>query len=342
MRYCLCVLIVVSLLLSVSCAANAADVSYHRVKKIQVGDEGGWDHLTLDQAANRLYVARGNRITVIDVKKYAVLADIANVPGAHGVALVSKLGRGYASAGRDNSVTVFPLVPEVDKKSGRLIYRTQHIKVGTLPDAIVYAPAVDRVFTMNRGSNDATAIDVTTNKAKGTVPLGGRPECAVLDSKTGLIFVNIQDTNEIVSIDPKALKVRNRWPLEAGMGPTGLAIDAKNRRLFSACENELMVVVDADTGKVIATPKIGLGPDSVRFDAGLGMVFSSNGVGTLTVIKEESPNTFTVLGDVSTQDSARTMELDPRNHYIYLPAATRQAGTMQAEPGSFVILVYGP
>lgn len=343
MRLCICLLVGLSLLMGVTCLGAAPAVNYHQVRKITVGGDGGWDYLTLDGAANRLYVARSNRVTVIDVSKDVVLGEVANTPGVHGVALVTKLGHGYASAGRDDSVVVFPLTPAVDAKSGKLDYKEiTRIHVGTRPDAIIYDPAVNRVFTMNGGSHDATAIDVATNKVVGTVPLGGKPEFAVVDQKKGQIFVNIEDTNEIVSFDPKTLKVNNRWPIAPGTGPSGLAMDQKNRRLFSVCDNEMMVVVNADTGKVIATPKIGQGPDAARFDRKLGLAFSSNGEGTLTVIKEESKDKFTVLANVPTQNSARTMELDPKTHLIYLAAASVKKGTRQADPGSFVILVYGP
>lgn len=343
MKLCVCLIVVLSLVLSLGCVAASPAVNYHLIRKIPVSGEGGWDYLTLDAAANRLYIARSNRVTVVDVKKDVVLGEVANTPGVHGVALVKKLGLGYASAGRDDSVVVFSLTPQVDATSGRVSYtEAKRIKVGTRPDAIVYNHFVNRVFTMNGGSHDATAIDVATNTVVGTVPLGGKPEFAVVDEKNGQMFVNIEDTGEIVSFDPKTLKVSHRWPLAPGTSPSGLAMDQKNRVLFSVCDNEMMAIVSADTGKVVAMPKIGQGPDAARFDPALGLAFSSNGEGTLTIVKEESKDKFSVLANVPTQDSARTMDLDPKTHYIYLAAATRQKGSRQAEPGSFVILVFGP
>lgn len=341
MRLCICIVVGIALLLSVAGVAQTPAVNYQLMRKIPVAGTGGWDYLTLDGATGRLYVARVNRVQVIDVKKGIVIGEVANTPGVHSIALVSKVGRGYASAGLDDSVVAFPLVPVVDAKSGRLIYKTKRIKAGTRPDAIVFVPSANRVFSMNGGSHDATVIDVTTEKPVGKVPLGGKTECAVVDDAKSTVYVNLQDTGEVVSFNAKTLKVKNRWKVAPGVKPTGLAIDTKNRRLFATCQNEMMVVLNADTGKVLATPKIAQGSDAAEFDPHLGLAFSSNGQGTLTIVKEEPKGTFSVLADVPTQESARTMELDPKTHNVYLPAATRQEGMMEAEPGSFVILVFG-
>lgn len=220
------------------------------------------------------------------------------------------------------------------------------VKVGMRPDAIIFDRSSNRVFTFNGGSNDATAIDAAT----GTVALGGRPEFAVSDGK-GEIFVNIEDKSEIVAFDAKELKVKNHWSLAPGDGPSGLSMDRKNRRLFAVCGNEKMIVLDADTGKVVASPTIGKGPDASAFDAGENLAFSSNGQdGTLTLIKEESADKFTVAATVPTQRGARTMALDPQTHMIYLatakfgpppPGGNGQNRRPSIEPNSFVILVYG-
>jgi YVTN family beta-propeller protein len=335
------------LTLSISAVA-APSPSYHLVKTIAVGGDGGWDCLTYDNAANRLYIARSTRVQVVDVEKGVLVGEVANTQGVHGVALVPKLKRGYASNGQDNSVTVFDLAT---------LKEVERIKVGTKPDVIIFDRAVNRVFTMNGGSNDATAIDVATNKVVGTVALGGKPEFAVAEGRDS-IFVNIEDTSEVVSFDPKTLAVKNRWPLAPGEGPSGLAMDAGNRWLFSVCSNEKMVVLDADTGKVETTLPIGKGPDGAACDSKTGLAFSPNGQdGTLTVVKEESvargsslKGKFSVLATVPTLVSARTMALDPKTGNIYLGAAkfvTPPAGQptqgrrRQIEPGSFVILVFG-
>ena len=277
-----------------------------------VGGDGGWDYLTVDSASHRLYISRSTRVTVLDTKKGAVIGEVANTPGVHGIAIAPKQGHGFTSNGQDNSVTVFDV---------KTLKETAHLPVGARPDAIIYDPASNRVFTMNAESQDATAIDAKSLKVVGTVPLGGRPEYAAVDEK-GKLFVNMVESNELVAIDSKALTVKSRWSLAPGTHPSGLAIDAKNRRLFAVCGNEKMIVLDADTGRLVALPTIGKGPDAAAFDAKTGLAFSSNGRdGTVTVIKEVSPEQFDVIATVTTQAGARTMALDPDTHRLYLATA---------------------
>jgi YVTN family beta-propeller protein len=337
-------LVVLGLLLSGAAfaATTAAVPAYHVVKTIAVGGDGGWDCLTLDASTHRLYVARSSRVQVVDVEKGALVGEIANTPGVHGVAIVSALHRGFTSNGGDNTVSVFDTetLKEVDR-----------VKVGERPDVIIFDRGTNRVFTFNGGSNDATAIDAATAKVVGTVALGGKPEFAVT-SRGGLIYVNIEDKSEIVSFDPKTLEVKNRWPLAPGEGPSGLAMDGQHRRLFAACSNQKMVVMDADSGHVVTTVPIGQGVDGAGFDGDPGLAFSPNGRdGTLTVIQEQTPDTYAVVQTVPTQVSARTMAMDRRAHTIYLAAArflpqpaddsstTRRRPSI--EPNSFVILVVG-
>jgi len=337
MKLYLCLLL--SILLSA--VVLAAPASYHQVKRIAVGGDGGWDYLTVDSAAHILYVGRSTRTIAIDVVKGVVAGEVANTPGVHGIALAPKLHRGFTSNGKDNTVTVF------DLKTYKEIAR---VPVGTNPDAILFDPASNRVFTMNGGSNDATAIDAASLKVVGTMALGGRPEYAVADEK-GAVYVNIEDKNEIVALDARTLALKNRWSIAPGDSPTGLTMDRKHRRLFAVCGNAMMIVMNADTGAVVATPAIGNGPDAVAFDPGTGLVFSSNGRdGTLTVLKEETPDKYTVLATVPTQMGSRTMALDPKTHTIYLAAARFKAAAAdpeqphqrpQMEPGSFEILVFG-
>jgi YVTN family beta-propeller protein len=310
------------------------------MKKIAIGGDGGWDYLTMDAAARRLYISRGTHVMVVDVDTEKVVGDIPDTQGVHGIALAPKLGRGFTSNGRDNSVTVFDL---------KTLKEIARVKVGNRPDAIIFDPATNRVFTFNGGSNDATAIGAADDKVAGTVSLGGRPEFAVADGR-GEVFVNLEDKSEIVAFDSQSLVVKNHWPLAPGEGPSGLAMDRKNRRLFSVCDNEKMVVLDADTGKVVATPTIGKGPDASAFDPGAGLAISSNGEdGTLTIVREVKPNQFEVEATVPTQAGARTMALDTKTHVIYLVTARAQApapggppNRRSFEPGSFVILVVGP
>jgi YVTN family beta-propeller protein len=332
------------LLLSVTALAAPPAPNYHQVKKIAVGGEGGWDYLTFDGATNRLYIARSTRVTVVDVQKGVVVGEVANTPGVHGVALVPTLHRGFTSNGKDDTVTVFDI---------ETLKELERIKVGSRPDAIIFDPAVNRVFTFNGGSHDATAIDAASAKVVGAIPLGGKPEFAVADRK-GQVFVNIEDKSEIVAFDSRALSVKHRWSLAPGEGPSGLAMDRKHRRLFAVCANEKMVVLDADSGRVVATPTIGKGPDAAAFDPGTGLAFSSNGRdGTLTVMQEQSADRFIAIATVPTQIGSRTMALDRKTHNIYLAAARfapqpaqpagsnapRQRPTMEAN--SFVILVFG-
>jgi YVTN family beta-propeller protein len=331
------------LLMTSSILAATSVPGYHLVKKMEVGGDGGWDYLTVDNSAHRLYLSRSNRVIVVNTETGAVVSEIPNTAGVHGITLDPKLNRGFTSNGGDNTVSIFDL--KTLKETGR-------VSVGNRPDAIIFDPVSNRVFTFNGGSHDSTAIDASSEKVVGTVELGGKPEFAVSDGK-GTIFVNIEDKSEIVAFDPKTLSVKHHWSLSPGEGPSGLSMDRAHRRLFSVCENGMMVVMDADSGHVIATPAIGRGPDASAFDPKTGLAFSSNGQdGTLTLVHEVTPDNFDVAANVPTQTGARTMTLDPKTHAIYLVTA-RFAPPTAAEsnaprrrpsmiPGSFVVLVFGP
>lgn len=311
---------------------QTAAPGYHVVKKIELGGDGGWDYLTFDPEAGRLYIARANRVMVVDAAEGKLVGEIPNTPGCHGVALAPKHGHGFVSNGGDATVTVFDL---------KTLRETARVKVGRRPDAILYDPATDRVFTFNAGSSDATAIDAATDQAVGTVGLGGKPEFAVADGK-GRVYVNIEDKNEVVAFDAKNLSVEHRWPLAPGKRPSGLAMDRAKRRLFTTCGSGVMVVLDADSGKVLATPAIGQGTDACAFDPETGLAFSSNRDGTLTVVREDGSGGYAVAESVPTQAGARTMALDPKTHTLYLVTAKPKAGQQRAiEPGSFVVLVVG-
>jgi YVTN family beta-propeller protein len=312
---------------------------YHVTKRTVLGGEGGWDYLTVDSKARRIYISHATHVVVVDADTNAVVGDILNTNGVHGIAIVPDAGKGFTSNGRDNAVTVFDL---------KTLKPLANVPVGRNPDAIIYDPFSKRVFAFNGASHDATAIDVKTNSVVGTIPLGGKPEFAVSDEK-GSLYVNIEDKNEIPRLDPIKLTVENHWSIAPGEEPSGLAIDRKHRRLFSVCGNKLMAIVNADNGKVIATLPIGDGTDAAAFDPETGFAFSSNGEGTLTVVHEDSPDKFTVVENVPTQVRARTMALDTRTHQVLLvsaefgtaPAATAQQQRPRAPmvPGTFTLIV---
>ncbi len=267
------------------------------------------------------------------------MGDIADTPGVHGIALAPELGRGFTSNGREGTVSVFDL---------KTLATTSKIKVGQGPDAILYDPATRRVFTFNGRSQDATAIDATNGTVVGTIKLDGKPEFAASDGK-GEIFVNIEDKSELTAIDANQLVVKTKWPLAPCESPSGLSMDKKNRRLFVGCDNKMMAVVDADSGKVLATPAIGDGVDATRFDDETGLAFASCGEGVLSVIREESPKKFMLVETVPTQTGARTLALDSKTHNVFVvtakfgppPAATADNPHPRHSivPDTFVVLV---
>src|SRR6202166_802265 len=289
-------------------ALAAAGPGYHVVKTYKVGGDGGWDYLTPDAEARRVFISRGTHVMVLDADSGKSVGDIADTPGVHGIALAPELGRGFTSNGREGTVSIFDM---------KTLATTSKVKVGDNPDAILYDPATKRVFTFNGRSQDSTAIDAASGKVLGTIKLDGKPEFAASDAK-GEIFVNIEDKSELTVIDPNKLEVKAKWPLAPCTEPSGLAIDRKNRRLFVGCDNKMMAVVDADSGKVLATPAIGEGVDATAFDEGTGLAFASCGEGVLTVVREESPSKFSVAENVKTQDGARTLALDEKTHQIFL------------------------
>ena len=329
--------------LSMSLAAltwAAAAPGYHLSKTYKLGGEGGWDYLIADANAHRLYISRGTHVIVLDVDSGKTVGDIADTQGVHGIALAPDLGRGFTSNGREGTVTIFDL--QTLKPIG------EKVKVGENPDAILYDPASKRVFTFNGRSQDATAVDGASGKVLGTIKLDGKPEFAASDAK-GTIFVNIEDKSELTAIDPSTLAVKAKWPLAPCTEPSGLAIDRKNRRLFAGCDNKMMAVVDADSGKVLATPAIGEGVDATAYDDETGLAFASCGEGVLTVVKQESPDKYSVAENVTTERGARTMALDAKTHNVYTvtakfgprPAATADNPHPRPPilPDSFVVLV---
>ena len=318
-----------------------ASSGYKLLTKIQVGGEGGWDYLLTDSAARRLYVSHATKVNVIDLDSNKVIGEIADTSGVHGIAVAAEFGTGYTSNGKTDNVTVF------DSKTLKTI---KQIAVGKNPDCIIYDAATRRVFTFNGRSNDATAIDAKTETVVGTLALGGRPEFAVSDGN-GKIFVNLEDKNQIVAFDAKTLKILSTVPLAPGEEPTGLAYDAKSKRLFAGCGNKKMIVVNAENGKVVGDVPVGEGVDATAFDPTTKLAFASAREGILTVVREEAADKFSVLDNVTTQRGAKTMAVDAKTHNVYL--ATAQFGDAPAAtpdnprprpaivPNSFVILVFG-
>ena len=329
--------------LSVSLAAlawAAAGPGYHVAKTYTLGGEGGWDYLNADANARRLYISRGTHVIVLDVDSGKTVGDIPDTQGVHGIALAPDLGRGFTSNGREGTVTIFDT--QTLKPIG------EKVKVGENPDAILYDPASKRVFTFNGRSQDASAIDATSGKVLGTIKLDGKPEFAASDGQ-GTVFVNIEDKSELTVIDPSTLAVKAKWPLAPCTEPSGLAIDRKHRRLFAGCDNKMMAVVDADSGKVLATPAIGEGVDATAYDDETGLAFASCGEGVLTVVKQESPDKYSVAENAQTERGSRTMALDSKTHDVYTvtakfgprPAATADNPHPRPPilPDSFVVLV---
>ncbi len=326
-------------LLFAATAAGAAAPGYKVVTTYKVGGDGGWDYLTADASSRRLYISRGTHVMVLDLDSGKTVGDIPDTPGVHGIALAPELGRGFTSNGREGTVSIFDL---------KTLATSSKVKVGENPDAILYDPATKRVFTFNGRSQDSTAIDATTGTVLGTIKLDGRPEFAASDGKGG-VFVNIEDKSEITAIDANKLAIKMTWPLKPCESPSGLSMDRKHRRLFVGCDNKMMAVVDADSGKVLATPAIGDGVDATAFDDETGLAFASCGEGVLTVVREESPEKFSVAENVPTQARARTLALDSKTHNVYVvtakfgeaPAATKDNPHPRPPvlPDSFVVLV---
>ncbi|MDD4970308.1 MAG: YncE family protein [Paludibacter sp.] len=335
-------ILVLSALIFLCAGFTSAQSDYKLINKIPIKGNGGWDYITMDEAANRLYVSHGNEMNVVDIATKTLVGTIPDTKGVHGIALAKDLDKGFISNGRDASVTIIEL---------NTLKFIEKVKVtGENPDAIIYDPISHKVFTFNGRSSNSTVIDAKTNTVIGTIALTGKPEFPVNDMK-GRIYVNIEDKNSISVINIKTLKVEKTFSVSPGKAPSGLAIDIKNYLLFSVCENKKMVVVDYATGKVVTTIKIGEGVDGVSFDPGLKRIYASNGEGTMTVVQEKNANTFTVLESFPTQKGARTITVNTKTHKLYLPtalygetpAATAQNPHPRAsiKPGTFTVLEIG-
>lgn len=322
-------------------AAAQTPAGYHVLRRIPIGGEGGWDFLTIDTATNRLFITRGNRVQVMDLKTSRIVGEIQGTNGVHGVAVNPANHHIYTSNGRDTSVSIIDAVTLTPQKTIRT--------TGANPDAILFEPVSRRIFTFNGRGNNATAIDAVTDTVVGTVELGGKPEVAVADG-AGHVFVNLEDRSAVAEFDARTLELLHTYPVAPCESPTGLAMDQERRELFLGCDSRMMGIVDARTGRVMATPPSGSGTDGTAFDPGTRFAFSSNGEGTLTLVRQTGPNTFT-SGNIPTERGARTLALDPRTHLVYLitarfnpapPATADQPHPRPSMvPGSAVILVVG-
>jgi YVTN family beta-propeller protein len=313
-------LIIFALSLNLLAAPTTGD--YHITKKIPIPGQGGWDYLTVDDGARRLYVSHGTQVEVLDVDSSAIVGKVEKTPGVHGIAIAPELGRGFISNGQSSTVTIFDL---------KTLKAIAEVKVGKKPDAIIYDPATSRVFAFNGDGNSATAIQAADGKVAGTVDLGGGPEFAVADG-SGYVYNNIEDASLVLKINARSLKVEQRWPTAPCASPSSIAMDRPNRRLFVGCRSKVMAVMNADTGQVITTLPIGDHVDATAFDPESRLIFNSNGEGTITVIHEESPDKYSIVETVKTVPKAKTMALDLKTHQLFLSTA---------EAGQFEVLVVG-
>ncbi len=316
-----------TVLLGLASVAALLAADYKVKQTVPVPGDAGWDYLSVDANGRRVYVSHGIQVDVLDADALKVVGTISPTLGVHGIALAPKLNRGFITAGQTNDVAVF------DLKTQQI---TSRIPTGKKPDGIIYDGSIKRIIVSNGGSGSSTIIDAEGAKAVGDIDLGGKPEFAAADGK-GKVFVNLEDKNEMVRIDPVALKVEARWPLAPCEGPSALAMDRAGRRLFVGCHNNMMAVVNADTGAMIQTAPIGAHVDAAAFDKEAKTVFFSCGDGTVSVFQEETPDKLVAAGTITTEPGAKTAALDPKTHNLFLSVAKREGKTVQ--PGTFHVIV---
>src|SRR4051794_8749420 len=317
--------------------------AYKFLNEIPIGGEGGWDILTVDAAAKRLYVSHSTKVVVVDLEKNAVAGEIADTPGVHGFIPVPEVGQGFSTNGKENKSSVVDLAT---------LKTTSKIDTGANPDAFAYDAKRGELYIFNHSGSSATVIDTKNAKVVATIQLGGEPEFGVSDDGAGKIYVNLEDKSEVAVIDAGKHEVVARWPLAPGTEPTGIALDATHHRLFATCHNKMMEMLDTASGKVVASVPIGAGVDGCAFDDASLLAFASCGEGTTTIAKEEAPDKLTVVQTLKTERSARTMAIDPKTHRIYLPSAqfeppaTPSPGASPTRPkmvpNTMKLLVYGP
>ncbi|QYM79652.1 hypothetical protein K0B96_03260 [Horticoccus luteus] len=327
------VLLIASFSLVPMAAAHAADV-YRFTHEIPIGGEGGWDYLSVEPASHRLFVSHASRVVVIDTRKDAIVGEIADTPGVHGVAPAPELGLGFVSNGRADNVSIVELAT---------LKTVGHVATGKNPDAILYEPERREVYAFNGHGQSVTVFAAAGGKVVATIPLGGKPEFAQADG--GRVFVNLEDKNEVAVIATATHAVIARWPIAPDEEASGMAIDHEHHRLFLGCGNARLLVLDSTDGRVVASLPAGAGIDAAAFDPGTQLAFVSNGHdGTVTVVHEDSPERFAVVQTLPTQRSARTLAVDPVSHKLYLAAALFHPAEAGRRPamiaGSMKVLVY--
>ena len=309
---------------------------YHFTGEIKIGGEGGWDYLSIDERAHRLYVTHGTKVIVIDLESHKIAGEILDTPGVHGFALAPELHLGFASNGTEAKVSV------VDLKTLRTLAK---VPTGEKPDAILFEPSSSAVYAFNGKGKSATIFDAKSHEVLATTPLPGKPEFAACDPAAGRVYCNIEDKSEVVAIDTKSHAVVNTWPIAPGEEASGMAIDLAHHRLFLGCGNQMMIMMDSSNGHVAGSVPIGTGVDANAFDPGTQLAFSSNGEGTVTIVHEDTADKLIVAQTLATQRGARTMALDPLTHKIYLAVAeidptSPPKGRPKFIPGTFKILIY--
>ena len=297
------------------CGTAVAEDPYKFVREIPIGGEGGWDILTIDSEAGRLYLSHSTKVVVVDLDHNTLAGEIGDTPGVHAFMPIPELQRGFSSNGKESKSS------DVDLTTHKTLSK---VETGQNPDAIAYEPEREEVYIFNHTGSSATVIDAKTAKVVTTIPLGGSPEFAVANANTDRIYCNLEDKSEVAVINTAKHEVIAHWPLAPGEEPTGIALDAAHHRLFAACHNKMMVMLDTETGKVVANVPIGAGTDGAAFDDTTQLVFASCGDGTTTIAKEETPDKLTVVQTLKTERGARTMAIDPKTHRIYLPTAQFQ------------------
>jgi DNA-binding beta-propeller fold protein YncE len=308
-----CGTVVAAILGLVSLGASPA--GYQVSKKVPLPGVGGWDYLTVDEGGRRLYVSHATEVVVLNADSLEIVGTIPGLSGVHGIAIASEFGRGFITAGQTDSVAVFDL---------RTLTKIADVKVGKKPDAIVYDPATKRVFAMNGDSESSTAITAADNKVVGTVELGGGPEFTIADGK-GNIFVNLEDKSELLRIDSKSLQVKDRWPVAPCEAPSSMAFDATNSRLFVGCRSRVMAVVDSNTGKVVASFRIGDKADASVFDASGKIAFTSTGDGHIYGFHQDSADSYTPLPIINTAAGSKTMTMDQKTRMLFVPVREKDS-----------------
>lgn len=328
--------IALALALAAMALTGRADEPYHFLKEIPIGGDGGWDYLAVDPGAERLYVSHATKVVVIDLGNDQIIGEITNTIGVHGIAFAPKLNKVFVSGGKENKVTI------ADAKTLQTLGK---VDTGKNPDCILFEPKQNEVYAFDGRDGAATVIAADTGKVVATIPLGGKPEFAQASPRAGRVYDNLEDKSEVAVIDAESHQVVTNWPIAPGESASGMAIDRRGHRLFLGCDNQMMAMMDSESGKVLATVPIGSGVDANAFDPKTKLAFASCGDGTTTIAHEDG-DTLTVVQVLKTERGARTMALDARTHKIYLATAKMEApepGQRRGKivPGTFKVLVYG-